>query len=249
MLTYVVVEHEQGCSIDRFEPWLGAESRFDVRRPYTGEPLGDLTGADALVVLGGEIGANDDAVAPWLPQVRAMLREAVERSLPTLGICLGAQLLAVACDGRVEVGAAGMEVGVVDLDWRPEAAQDALLSGLPSPFPSPAMHNDAIVELPPGAVWLASTPSYPHQAFRIGALAWGVQSHPEVSPAAFAGWCAHESVVSGDAAVAQMTARAAEVSAAGEALARRFAGIVAAVAGGAPAGVTPAQPSRVAGGR
>ncbi len=69
-----------------------------------------------------------------------------------------------------------------------EAAADELVGGLPAPFPGPSMHRDAVTELPPGAVLLGETDLYPHQVFRIGEAAWGVQFHPEVSVQTFHAW-------------------------------------------------------------
>jgi GMP synthase (glutamine-hydrolysing) len=223
-----VIEHEPGCPLDRFEGWLTAAAA-DVRvvRPYDGDPVPSVPGT-GLIVLGGQMSAYDDEVAPWLPEVRSLLRVAAEDATPTLGICLGAQLLAVACGGRVEVGAApGRESGVVDVRWRSAAADDALVGGLPDPFPGPSMHADAVVSLPPGSVWLASSAMYPHQAFRVGAAAWGVQFHPEVSEPTFAGWAAEHPDVEAAAVVAQLVARDASVAAGGQELATRFARIVA----------------------
>jgi GMP synthase (glutamine-hydrolysing) len=185
----LVVEHEPSCPLDRFAGWLAdAGAMIDTLRPYAGAPLPPRPAHDALVVLGGHMGAYDDAEAPWLPGVRDLLAAAVADGTPTLGICLGAQLLAVACGGRVEVGGPGPEAGVVDARWRAEAADDPLMAGLPDPFPGPSMHHDAVTELPTGAVWLAETAMYPHQAFRLGAAAWGVQFHPEVSLPTFTEW-------------------------------------------------------------
>jgi GMP synthase (glutamine-hydrolysing) len=50
------------------------------------------------------------------------------------------------------------------------------------------MHGDMVRALPPGAAWLASSDMYPHQAFRVGTSAWGVQFHPEVSLASYREW-------------------------------------------------------------
>lgn len=224
-----VVEHEPGCPLDRFEGWLtAAGAAVRVVRPYDGDPVPSVPGA-GLIVLGGQMSAYDDEVAPWLPAVRALLRAAVAGGTPTLGICLGAQLLAVACGGRVEVGAApGRESGVVDVRWLPGAAGDALVSGLADPFPGPSMHADAVVSLPPGAEWLGSSAMYPHQVFRVGAAAWGVQFHPEVSEPTFAGWARESADVDAAAVVAELIARDASVAAAGRELATRFAAIVAA---------------------
>lgn len=223
----MVVEHEPGCPPDRLTDWLPeAGCELEIRRPYSGDPLPAPADIDGLVVLGGQMGAYDDDVAPWLPGVRQLLRDAVRGGVPVLGICLGAQLLAVACGGRVERGGAGTEAGVVDVIWRPEAAEDALVAGLPSPFPGPSMHDDAIVELPPGAVWVGSTASYPHQVLRVGALAWGVQFHPEVSVATFRSWAQHHPSIDPVASVTELVRRDGEVAAGGRALARSFAAVV-----------------------
>lgn len=223
----VVVEHESGCPPDRLAGWLAeAGCDLDLRRPYAGDPLPAVSDLDGLVVLGGQMGAYDDEVAPWLPGVRRLLRDAVSSTTPVLGVCLGAQLLAVACGGRVERGALGTEAGVVDVDWRPEAGDDALVAGLPAPFPGPSMHEDAIVELPPNAVSLASTERYPHQVVRVGQRAWGVQFHPEVSADTFRDWAQHHPSIDPCAVVEEFVRRDAEVAESGRALARRFAAIV-----------------------
>jgi GMP synthase (glutamine-hydrolysing) len=154
-------------------------------------------------VLGGQTSAYADDVAPWLPAVRSLLAEAVAAELPTLGICLGAQLLAVAGGGRVEVGAPpGREAGVVRIHWRGSAATDPVLGPLVRAAGAPSgddggtrrastlavsMHADAVVELPEGAEWLAWSDMYPYQAFRLGS-ALGVQFHPEASPSLAVRW-------------------------------------------------------------
>lgn len=216
-----VIEHEPGCPLDRFGGWLGVDVR--VVRPYLGEALPSSPG-DGLIVLGGEMSAYDDGVAPWLPAVRSLLVAAVRSEVPTLGICLGAQLLAVACGGSVEVGAApGRESGVVSVSWLPAAAHDPMVGGLPAPFPGPSMHADAVSVLPPDAVWLGSSPMYPHQVFRVGPAAWGVQFHPEVSQPTFAGWARDLPDVDAVAVEAELAGRDGDVAAAGRALAERFA--------------------------
>lgn len=221
----LLVEHEPQCPPDRLAGWLtDAGHTVEVCRPYAGDPLPAARELHALVVLGGRMGAGDDAVAPWLPGVRQLLRDAVPARVPVLGVCLGAQLLAAACGGRVEVGAEGVEAGVVDVAWREEAAEDPLTAELPDPFPGPSMHHDAVVSLPPGAVWLGSSRQYPHQVFRVGARAWGVQFHPEASPRTFRGWAAGEPD-GAPAAVAELERRDGEVALAGRALVERFASL------------------------
>lgn len=221
----VVVEHEPGCPLDRFETWLRG-TNLHVVRPHAGDTI-PARAEHGLIVLGGQMSAYDDDVAPWLPAVRRLLATTVEDRVPTLGICLGAQLLAVACGGTVDVAAApGRESGVIDAQLRSAAAADELLAGLPDPFPGPSLHADAVVELPAGAVWLASSGMYQHQAFRVGESGWGVQFHPEVSMPTFRRWAESHADVDADAVTAEFAARDGEVAAAGQRLAERFAAIV-----------------------
>jgi GMP synthase (glutamine-hydrolysing) len=229
----LVVEHEDTCPVDRFGPWLEQSGvRLETCRPYAGDAVPERVTHDGLLVLGGHMGANDDAEFAWLGPVKALLRSAAEEQVPTLGICLGAQLLAVACGGRVEVGAGGIEAGVVDVQWREEAAGDPLVGALPRPYAGPSMHLDAVVELPAGATWLGQTAAYPHQAFRVGTAAWGVQFHPEVSLPTFQSWADHHEGdwprwrMDGTEVVDQLVRRQDDVTRGAQALAARFAALL-----------------------
>lgn len=223
----VVIEHEPDCVLDRFGDWLDDLATVDIVRPYAGEAVPATVPGDGLIVLGGEMSAYEDTAAPWLPAVRELLTRAVRDRVPTLGICLGAQLLAVACGGEVRVRAPqGREAGVIEVRWRREAAADPLVGGLPDPLAAPSMHADAVVRLPPGAVWLGSGDRYPYQAFRVGPAAWGVQWHPEVSPAALLDWSRPLPDVDVAEVRRQLDERATEVVTAGRSLARRFGTLV-----------------------
>jgi GMP synthase (glutamine-hydrolysing) len=157
-------------------------------RPFEGEPIPDRLDADGLVVLGGYMSSLDDADHTWLEDVRALQRNAAEMGRPSLGICLGSQLMAQAFGGETSVGDRGLETGVVRVDWLEAAADDELVADLPSPFLAGTMHGDMIVTLPPGAVWLGSGEVYRHQAFRFGDTSWGVQFHPELNRGGYQMW-------------------------------------------------------------
>lgn len=185
----LVVQPDEEGPVERFGPWLTEQGAvLHTVRPYLGEHVPNRVNADALLVMGGDMGANDDAQHPWLADVRSLMASAVAEEVPTLGICLGAQILAAATGGTVDRGSAGMECGVVEIRPRPEACEDIVMRHLPWPLLQGCMHRDAITVLPPGATWLAESQDYRHQAFRLGGHAWGVQFHPEVSPTGYRRW-------------------------------------------------------------
>lgn len=184
----LMVQPDEKDDAGRFGLWLEAEGlQIDLVRPFAGEPVPTTSTADAVVVLGGSMGANDDAIHPWLLDIRGLLSDALSREVPTLGICLGAQLLAVASGGTVVQGDAGLECGVVSVEWTDGSVLDPLVGGMPEPFLAASMHFDAIDSLPVDAMLLGTGQTYPNQVFRIR-RAWGVQFHPEVTPERFASW-------------------------------------------------------------
>ncbi|WP_425956023.1 type 1 glutamine amidotransferase [Xylanimonas sp. McL0601] len=187
-----VLQHSSDVPLGLLGPALGDAVR--VVRLDLGEPVpaaGEV--GSGLVVLGGHMSAYDDAVAPWLPATRALLADAVRDGVPTLGVCLGAQLLAVATGGTVAVAAPpGREAGVVSVHWRAGAASDPVLGPVVAAARdgvtrAVSMHADAVCELPPGAAWLGWSHQYPYQAFRLGS-ALGVQFHPEAGKSIALDW-------------------------------------------------------------
>ena len=206
-----VVQHTAVCPPGRVGDWLREDGcALDVFRCHAGEGLPTtLEPYAALVVLGGEMGAYDDVRHPWLTPTKDLLAAAVAAGLPTLGICLGLQLLAVACGGRVAPAAAGPQLGVRAVEPTAAAGDDPLLHDLAPGAAGVHWNNDLVVDLPPGAVVL-STSAGTVQALRLGDAAWGLQHHPEVDPATLRLWT--DADVAGgllDPAVA--TSRLAEV--------------------------------------
>lgn len=185
----LVVQNEPNGGSRRFGDWLADDGlRLDVVAAYDGVvPPVRLT-HDAVLVLGGGYMPDADERAPWLPQTRALVTEALSRGVPVLGICLGGQLLAHVTGGAVKADAGAPEAGSVPVTLRPEAATDSLFHDLPPTVPAIEHHVDAITALPTDAVWLAQTERCPYQAFRAGERAWGVQFHPEVTPDRIPQW-------------------------------------------------------------
>lgn len=142
--------------------------------------------ADLLAVMGGRMAAWEAEDFPHLAAVRALLAARLERDLPSVGVCLGGQLLAAAAGGRVQRGRAGRELGVYPVRMLPEAAEDPVFGPLPHRVDAAQWHEDMFEEIP-GAVRLAFTDAYPWQAFRVG-RSYGVQFHPELTVEAFCGW-------------------------------------------------------------
>jgi GMP synthase-like glutamine amidotransferase len=162
--------------------WLaGAGAEIDLVAPPADQVPANLEGYAGLVVLGGGMGAQDDFDHPWLADVRRLLAEAVTRQLPTLAICLGGQLLAVATGGGVVVGEDGPEVGPHIVAKRDLGWTDPLFADVPLMPDVLQFHSDMIDRLPPNAVLLASGTRYPNQAFRLGRCAYGLQFHIETT--------------------------------------------------------------------
>ena len=229
----LVVTHSPSEGPGTLAAWLPAAGvELVVVRPWDGDEVpSDPTAYDALVVLGGPQQAYDDRSAPWLPATKELLRAAVRERVPTLAICLGAQLLAEATGGRVEKGAEGVEAGARLVAKRDAAWDDELFGEVPFTPTVVQWHEDAVVDLPPGAVLLASSSRYPNQAFRVGDRAWGVQFHIETPPEMIRHWGAEYTAAVVEAgldpvALAERTvAELDEVEAVWRPVVERFAGI------------------------
>ncbi len=228
----LVVQHEDDCPPALVGGWLAdAGCELEVCRPYAGDALpADPAAYDALLVLGGSMGADDDADHAWLGPTKQLLRDAVGAEVPTLGICLGHQLLASALGGRVEVNPRGRTVGLVPVEWTGAAADDPLVGALATERRGVHWNNDVVTEVPPGALVLARTPQGDVEVVRHGPVAWGVQLHPEVDASVVARWAASDDKpapgVDTAAEVARIDAARPELDMAWAPLALSFARLV-----------------------
>ena len=189
----MVVEGDRACVvIQHVEPegpyalgdaLMAAGVSLDIRKIHRGDPVPvDAEGLCGLVVMGGPMSADPRIGFPTLDAEIALIADALAREVPILGICLGAQLLAVAAGGEVHVGNAGPEIGWAPVEWTPEAGSDPLLAAS-GPGPTVLHWHGDTYTLPPAAVRLAGSASYEQQAFRVGS-AWGLQFHVEVDEGA-----------------------------------------------------------------
>ena len=161
---------------------------FDVAALDEGDALPKLDKYDALIVLGGPMGPKDYGSHPWLKGETELVRQAVvERALPTLGICLGHQLIAEALGGSLSV-LEKTEVGVVDITLNEAGKRDPLFAGLEAAVPGLQWHDWQVAELPPGAILLADSDACAIQAMRAGPRAWGVQFHIETCASTVREW-------------------------------------------------------------
>jgi GMP synthase (glutamine-hydrolysing) len=153
----------------------------------TNLPIIDTLHPDLLVVLGGPIGVYDRQAYPFLELEIELLQTRLAAKRPTLGICLGAQLMAAALGARVYPGSDGRELG-----WAPVyAASDSVPTWF-RPLLAPQLrllhwHGDTF-DLPAGTTHLAGTSRYANQAFMLGAHALALQFHPEVTVQGLERW-------------------------------------------------------------
>jgi GMP synthase (glutamine-hydrolysing) len=184
--TVVAIRHVHFEDLGNFQTVLEAA---DYAIQYFDAGIDDLRALrteniDLLVVLGGPIGAYEDDKYPFLGDEIALLEQRIGSGRPTLGICLGAQLMARALGARVYPGPA-KEIG-----WAPvtlsDAGQASALCHL-NEVPVLHWHGDTF-DLPDGSERLASTKLCSNQAFALGANALAFQFHPEVDGAHFERW-------------------------------------------------------------
>lgn len=147
-----------------------------------------LTPSDyaAVISLGGPMNADEDEPYPFLIAEKTFLRASVDRRVPTLGICLGAQLLARALGASVSKNPES-EIGWMTVDLTEDGRRSALFANLPNPLTVFQWHGDAF-DVPPNAKRLAESPVCANQAFSMNDLAFGLQFHVEVTERDASAW-------------------------------------------------------------
>jgi GMP synthase-like glutamine amidotransferase len=149
-----------------------------------GEKIPDLAGFDALLVMGGPMDVWQEREHPWLVAEKAAIRNWVAAGKPYLGMCLGAQLLAEACGGKVRLMTAPPEVGMDTVQITP----DPIFAGIGEICPCFQWHGAEVVELPPGARLIATGEGCRVQGFVLGTNAYGLQFHMELTETTAQEW-------------------------------------------------------------
>lgn len=171
-------------------PWMEAHGHeISTTRWFAGETPPPLASVDWLVVLGGPMSVNDDAILPWLRAEKAFVADAISTGLRVLGICLGAQMIASVAGARVYRNR-WREIGWHDVRGTAAAAASTWASVFPAAFPALHWHGETF-DLPPGAIHLARTSGCENQAFALGPRVLGLQFHLEATPAAATALCDH----------------------------------------------------------
>jgi GMP synthase (glutamine-hydrolysing) len=227
MKSAIALRHIAFEDLGSFEPLLG-ELGYSVR--YVDAVTEDISAAmdaDLLIVLGGPIGVYETEEYPFLTRELEVIRQRLDKRRPTLGLCLGSQLMAEALGGKVHPGH-GKEIGWKTVQLSPE--------GMASPLrhlhevPVLHWHGDTFT-LPPEATLLASSDAYPHQAFAVGDYALALQFHPEVTALGLERWfVGHACEIASTAGIAVPQLRAdtalhaAKIRDAAEAMLREWLG-------------------------
>lgn len=176
-------QQEVGCFARAIECDPSAIATFDL---LTGVPDDrQLDEVDALLIGGsGDYSAAGENA--WLDRTLKGLRRIIDLGKPTFASCWGFQAFARAAGGRCIHDPAHAELGTIELRLTEEGCSDPLFGTLPNPFHGQAGHEDHVVELPPGAVLLASSDSVANQAFKFAdAPIYCTQFHPELDRTAF----------------------------------------------------------------
>lgn len=164
----------------------GDLTEWNITRGAPPEPPASY---DAVFVFGGAMHVDQEAQHPWLREEDGLINELLDEQVPLFGVCLGSQLIAKAAGAKVGP-APCEEIGWHEVETTPEAAGDRVFKGLPERFRAFQWHSYAF-ELPPGGVPLARNP-VGLQAYRLGATAWGIQFHAEVTREIVESWAASD---------------------------------------------------------
>ena len=177
LLVFQHVAHEILGTLDPLLRSYGFRNRYyNFGRQPDAQPSVD--GYHGLIVLGGPMNVDQTDAHPHLEAEVRAIHQAIERDIPVLGICLGAQLIAKALGSSVRPNPQ-KEIGWYDVAVSDEGSRDPLFSHFSQSEKLFQWHGDTFA-IPEGAVHLASSETCANQAFRYGDKVYGLQFHLEV---------------------------------------------------------------------
>jgi GMP synthase (glutamine-hydrolysing) len=138
-----------------------------------------------LLIMGGPMSVNDPDA--WIKAELHFVKTALERGIPVLGICFGAQLLARALGGSVAPGSK-FEIGMVPVSLTDSGTRDPVFGSMPQTFPVFQWHGEGMT-LPPGGTHLAASADFPIQAFRMKERIYGLLFHLELEETGMRALC------------------------------------------------------------
>jgi GMP synthase-like glutamine amidotransferase len=173
-----VLQHVSFEGIGSIEPWLKArQAHMTYTRYFNNDLLPNLGEIDLIIAMGGPMSVNDERQFPWLRAEKEFIRNAIKKDIPTIGICLGAQLIASA------LGAPIYQNAHKEIGWHSVASISSNEDTFSFPKEFQAFHwHGETFDLPPGAKRLAKSIACENQAFQIGSRAVGLQFHLESTP-------------------------------------------------------------------
>ncbi len=184
-MRFLVVQNEACEPLGVFEDGL---EETDIGcghvRPFEEALPENLDGYSGLIILGGPMNVYQEREYPFLRAEDVLIKEALEKNLPTLGVCLGAQLIAKAAGAEVKKGSK-KEIGWYKIRLTEEGKKDQVFSMFREEFRVFQWHGDTF-DIPNGAVKLAENGLY-NQAFRIK-NAYALQFHIEVTEKMIKDW-------------------------------------------------------------
>lgn len=173
-----VLQHVPFEDIGSIAGWLEARrATVAYTRFFDNPTLPLLDGLELIIVMGGPMSVNDEVLFPWLRREKDFIREAIEKGIPLLGICLGAQLIASALGSRIDQNRE-LEIGWFPIDVTHNAPNTFCFQGINTVF---HWHGETF-DLPTGAIRLARSAVCENQAFQLGQRVIGLQFHLETTP-------------------------------------------------------------------
>ena len=181
----VLVRHGHEPADDRVTSYVTQNGYVpDIRKPFAGDTLGDVTdGVAATVIYGGMYNAFDADKHPFLNEEYRWIGAAMDAGIPVLGLCQGAQMIAY----HPGEWAGPRDPEVYEFGYYEITPTGADPDFMPEPLWMTQSHFHTF-DLPKGAVHLARSALYENQAFRLGDNVYGFQFHPEVTIEGFRRW-------------------------------------------------------------